>query len=288
MRLLVMDAYAPEGREALRSAGGSEAGPLYARMLRRLAPGARVDLAYPADPRPELPAGAELRAYDGVAWTGSSLTIHHEDDTRVRRQVEFARAVGEAGVPSFGSCWAAQLAVVAAGGRAGPSPRGREFGVSRRITLGAEGRSHPLFAGKPAVFDAFTSHEDEVTRLPRGATLLASNDWSRVQAVSVEQGPARFWALQYHPEYDLHEVASLCRLRRRELVGQGRFASLAEAEAWADDLDALHADPSREDLARRLELGPDLLDFDLRTREVRNWLASLGGGERSSSSRSRP
>ncbi|MDJ0847478.1 MAG: type 1 glutamine amidotransferase [Myxococcota bacterium] len=277
MRILVLDAYAPEGREALRSAGGTEAGLLYERMLKSLAPDAQVEVAYPADPKPALPGGSELLAYDGVAWTGSSLTIHHENDGRVRRQVAFARAVYDAGVPSFGSCWAAQLAVVAAGGRAAPSPKGREFGVSRRITLDASGRGHPLFAGKAGVFDAFTSHQDEVTRLPPGAALLASNAWSRVQAVSVQHGRARFWALQYHPEYDLHEVASLCRLRKQELVDQGSFRSLAAAEAWAEDLEALHADPSQEDLARHLELGRDLLDPDLRTCEVRNWLASLAG-----------
>jgi len=35
-RLLVLDAYAPEGRAAVRAAGGTEAGALYERMLRRL------------------------------------------------------------------------------------------------------------------------------------------------------------------------------------------------------------------------------------------------------------
>jgi GMP synthase (glutamine-hydrolysing) len=278
LRLLVLDAYAPEGREALRGVGGTEAGRLYARLLRRLAPDARVEVVYPADEGPVLPAGEELAAHDGVVWTGSSLTIH-ADDPRVRRQVDFARAVFAAGVPSFGSCWAAQLAAVAAGGRCAPSPKGREFGVSRRIALSAAGRAHPLFRGKPPVFDAFTSHEDEVVDLADGAVLLASNAWSRVQALAVTSWGGRFWALQYHPEYDLHEVASLGRLRADELVAQGSFADRAAAEAWVERLEALHADPSRLDLARALGLGPDLLDEELRSVEVRNWLASLGGAE---------
>ncbi len=69
MRILVLDAYAPEGREALRSAGGTEAGLLYERMLKSLAPDAQVEVAYPADPKPALPGGSELLAYYGVAWT---------------------------------------------------------------------------------------------------------------------------------------------------------------------------------------------------------------------------
>jgi len=274
LRLLVLDAYAPEGRAALRGAGGTEAGTLYARMLERLAPGAGVDVVYPADPDPPLP---EPGAYDGIAWTGSSLTIRDAADARVTRQIAFARKAYEAGVPSFGSCWAAQLSVVAAGGRCARSPRGREFGVSRKITLSREGRAHPLFGGKPEVFDALTSHEDEVVALAPGATLLASNAWSRVQAVDVDHRRGRFWAVQYHPEYDLHEVASLCRLRADELVAQGSFGDRAAADRAVEQMEALHADPSREDLAAALDVGPAVLDEDLRTREVRNWLASLEG-----------
>lgn len=275
LRLLVLDAYAPEGRAAVRGAGGTEAGRLYERMLRALAPDAVIDLAHPADPDPALPVGAGIGAYDGIAWTGSSLTIHAAGDARVERQLAFARAVYDAGVPSFGSCWAAQLSVAAAGGRCDANPKGREFGVARAIELTAAGRAHPVFRDKPARFDAWTSHADHVVELCDGGTLLASNAWSRVQAVAVERGRGRFWALQYHPEYDAHEVASLCRLRKAELVGQGTFADGAAADAYVEALEALHADPSRADLAAALGIGPDLLDFALRTVEVRNWLASL-------------
>jgi len=275
LRLLVLDAYAPDGRAALRSAGATEAGRLYEKLLRELAPDADIGITYPADPDPELPEGDDLAALDGVVWTGSSLTIHHEDDPRVARQLGFARAVYRAGVPAFGSCWAAQLAVVSAGGRCAPSPRGREFGVARRIELSAAGRAHPLYAEKPAIFDGFTSHEDEVVSLSNGAEPLASNAWSRIQAVSVAHDGGRFWAVQYHPEYDLHEVASLCRLRRDELVAQGSFQDTGAAERYADELESLHADPSDPERAAALGIGPDLLDPAIRTREVRNWLASL-------------
>ncbi len=276
LRLLVLDAYAPEGRAALRSAGATEAGLLYSRLLTELAPAAEVTIAYPADPDPALPDGDALRSFDGIAWTGSSLSIHHEDDPRVSRQVELARSAYRAGVPSFGSCWAAQLAVVAAGGRCAPSPRGREFGIARRIELSEAGRAHPLYQGKPTRFDGFTSHQDEVIALGPGAELLASNSWSRVQAVSVEHGAASFWAVQYHPEYDLHEVASLCRLRTDELVGQGTFCDAAAARRYAEELEVLHESPDDAERAASLGIDAALLDPSVRTREVSNWLASLG------------
>ena len=275
LRILVLDAYAPEGRAAVRGAGGTEAGRLYERMLKRIAPDAIVDVAYPADPDPKLPSGVAIRDYDGIAWTGSSLTIHVESDPRVARQLEFAREVYAQKVPSFGSCWAAQLSVAAAGGRCDVNPKGREFGVARRITLSEVGRAHPLFRDKPVQFDAWTSHADHVVALCDGAELLASNAWSRVQAVAVERAGGRFWALQYHPEYDAHEVASLCRLRKDELVAQGTFADDAAADDWIARLEALHADPADTALAASLGVDASLLDFAQRTIEVRNWLASL-------------
>jgi len=271
LRFLVCDAYPRERREDLVRVGGSLGGDLYRRLLLRLEPEAQVDVIHPADEGDALPPGRGLESYDGVTWTGSSLTIHHDADPRVRRQVELARAVYAAGVPSFGSCWAAQLAVVAAGGRCAASPKGREFGISRRIALTDEGRSHPMYAGKAPVFDAFTSHADEVTVMPDHSAVLASNDYSRVQAVSIE-ARGSFWAVQYHPEYDLHEVAALCLIRMDDLIRQGTFADRAEGDRYVEDLEALHADPSRDDLAELLGVTPALLDESQRAIEARNWI----------------
>jgi GMP synthase (glutamine-hydrolysing) len=282
MKLLVLDAYAPPGREALVSAGGTLAGELYAAQLCRSA--ARVsgnhspteiEIAYPADPDPKLPGGSELAAFDAAVWTGSSLSILDAGEPNVRRQLELARELTEAAVPCFGSCWAAQLAVVAAGGRCAANPRGREFGISRQVTLNAEGRAHPLFTGKPEVFDAFTSHADEVVSLPTAGTLLASNAFSRVQAIALDQPNTSFWAVQYHPEYDANEVAALCRLRAEELVAQGVFADRKRADQFAEHLDALHADPTLREIAAELGIGPAVLDERVRTREIENWLAQV-------------
>ncbi len=270
-RLLVVDGYTRAGRAELVAGGASEAGRLYARRLKELRPEARVTVGYPADPDWSA-SSAGLSGFDGIVWTGSSLTIYREEEA-VRRQLELAREAFRLGLPSFGSCWAAQLAVVAAGGSCARNVRGREFGVARKIALTAAGRVHPLFEGKGRIFDAFTSHQDEITTLPRGATWLASNAFTRVQAVEVRYGAGRFWALQYHPEYDLHEVARLTEVRTGVLVEEGRFAGRSDAKSWIEELEALHRRPERSDLRFRLALDADLLDPAQRMREVANWLA---------------
>jgi GMP synthase (glutamine-hydrolysing) len=59
------------------------------------------------------------------------------------------------------------------------------MGLARKIALSPEGRAHPMFEGKPSVFDAFTSHNDEITHMPVGGLALGGNDFTTVQAVAV-------------------------------------------------------------------------------------------------------
>jgi len=275
LHFLVIDGYRRDGRESLTAAGATTAGKLYERMLLDCHPDSTVDILHPADSGSALPHGASLAAYDGIAWTGSSLTVYDDNDPAVRPQIEFARAAFEAGVPSFGSCWAAQIAVVAAGGRCAANPRGREMGIARKIALTDDGRAHPLYIGKPRVFDAFISHEDEITHLPSGALCLAGNAFSSVQAVCVTHRRGTFWAVQYHPEYDLHELARLTYARRERLAGMGFFADVEAAEDYVNKLEALHQDPARRDIAWLLGIDEDVMNEDVRRVEVRNWIEHL-------------
>lgn len=274
VRFLVIDGYSREGREELKAGGASPAGDLYVAMLRKCLPGAGCDVIHPADPGAALPKGAALEQYAGIAWTGCSLTIY-EDDPRVGPQIELAKAAYRATVPSFGSCWAAQMAVVAAGGVVRANPRGREMGIARKIALTPEGRGHPLYFGKSSVFDAFISHVDEITHLPPGAVLLASNAFTRVQAVAVTHQGGVFWGLQYHPEYDLHELARLTFCRIDKLIKLGFFRDRAAAEAYVNLLETLHQDPGRKDIAWLLGIDEDVMNEDVRLAEVRNWIDRL-------------
>lgn len=272
-KFLVLDGYSKAGREDLRAGGAMTAGELYAGMLRKCTPGgeADVDIVYPADPAASLPKGAAIAQYDGIAWTGSSLTVF-EPGPAVTPQIGFARAAFEAKVPSFGSCWAAQIAVVAAGGACARNPKGREMFLARKIALTRDGRAHPLYRGKKAVFDGWISHDDEVTHLPPGAQILASNDFTHVQSVSVTYKGGVFWGLQYHPEYDVHEMARLCYCRREKLTELGFFKDVEAADAFVNDLEALYQDPARTDISWRLGIDDDVMNEDIRQVEVRNWI----------------
>lgn len=272
MRYLIVDGYPEAARQELQTAGASSGGQLFERMLRRRAPQAESLICYPSDD--ESPWTSErLAGFSGVLWTGCSLCVHQQGDPRVERQVALCQAAFEAGIPQFGSCWAVQVAAVAAGGRVAANPRGREMGLARKIALTPEGRAHPMYRGKPSVFEAFICHLDEVVEIPEGGTLLASNSFTHVQALEVRYLQGTFWGLQYHPEYTVGEMARLAHARRPALVREGFFPDLAAADHYVARLEALQSDPQRRDLRWELAIDDDVLDEDVRQCELINWLS---------------
>ena len=268
--VLVIDGNRAAIREQQVAAGGAPSGEGYVRTLEALT-AVRCDIVRPADGEVRFADAQGLAAYDGVAITGSALNVY-DGGAHIERQIELARATFAAGVPFFGSCWGMQVAVSAAGGRVRPNPRGREFGFARRIELSAAGRAHPMFEGKPQVFEAITVHRDDITALPEGARVLASNDMG-VQALELRHGRGIFWGVQYHPEYSFNEIAATALRYGTTLVAEGLFESRVELEAFAAELRVLMRDPHDRRLTWRHGLGPALQDEAVKLAELRNWLA---------------
>lgn len=268
-RLLVMEGNTAEARAKQVEAGGMALSDGYADLLRRLAPGAVVDICYPADPGANLPIGG-LEGYDGVAITGSALNVY-DGGPAIERQIELTRAVLAAKTPLFGSCWGLQLITVAAGGVVRPNPKGREIGIGRRIALTAAGRGHAMFAGKAATFDAITVHLDEVETLAPGTTVLATNAVSGVQAAELRLGGAVAWGVQYHPEFSLHDIAVVIRRYGSRLLSEGFFADSAARDAYTADLESLGRGGDKT-IAWRYGIDDTVLSEGVRTAEIANWI----------------
>jgi GMP synthase (glutamine-hydrolysing) len=267
--ILVIDGNRAATRVQQVAAGGHSSGEGYVEVLQSLGAG-RCDIVRPADGEVRFASGTGVADYDGVAITGSALNVY-DGGAHIERQIELTRAVFEAGVPLFGSCWGMQVAVCAAGGSVRPNPRGREFGFARRIELAAAGREHPMFRGKPPVFEAITVHRDEVAALPGGTLELASNDMG-LQAIELRHARGTCWAVQYHPEYTFAEIAATARRYGTVLIEEQLFTDRAELEAFAAELLALMQEPANARLTWKHGLGAALQEDALRLAELRNWL----------------
>jgi GMP synthase (glutamine-hydrolysing) len=236
-RLLVVEGNSPQTMADHVAAGGIPASKGYSDLLRELLPGTVVDICYPGDPAALLPEGASLEGYDGIAITGSSLHVY-KAGPEVMRQ----------------------------------NPKGREIGFGRGIRLTEAGRKHPMYVGKLDVFNAPTVHLDEIEALAPGTTVLATNAVSDVQSAEIRTNGSIAWAVQYHPEYPLREIAAIVRRIGARLIEEGFFADVPDIETFAQDLDTLDRDPGCKRLAWRHGISKNVLDKKLRVGEVANWI----------------
>lgn len=271
LRFLVIEGNTRADREKHRSVFGLTPSDSYADVVRGISPGAICDVAYPADEGANVPDSGGLAGYDAVFLTGSALNIY-DATPPIMRQVELMRAVYASQTPCFGSCWGIQVAAVAAGGDVRANPNGREIGFARNIAPTQEGRVHPMLAGRPTAFDAPAVHLDAITIPPAAATVLAANALTQVQAAEIVHEGGCFWGVQYHPEFNLRELAVILGRMADKLVDEGFCASRDDALAYVGDLEKLHADPARTDLAWRYGLDAQVLDPALRLTEIRNFV----------------
>lgn len=270
-KFLVVGSETAEQRDARRRTAGASSAEVYAQTLRTLFPDCACDEISCVEDAP-TPDIEGLKAFDAVFFAGSPIQMH-DDTPETRAAAEFMRTVFDAGVPAFGSCAGLQIAVVAAGGAVKPRRSGMEAAFVRGIVATDAGRGHPLLRGRPVSWDALAMHMSEVDSLPDGAVVLASTKHTPVQAIEIRHGDGVFWGVQYHPEVALNDIAASLRSQTGELIEQGLVADRTAAETFADNVEALGADPSRQDLAWQLGVDEEVVDTSHRTVELRNFVA---------------
>ena len=100
-------------------------------------------------------------------------------------------------------------------------------------------------------------------------------------AIEIRYGRGLFWGTQYHPETDLDELAAMLRLCDAAIVEAGLAEDPRVVSAYADEIAALQGDDrgAARRLAWRHGVGPEVLEADLRRREIGNFLTRLSTGE---------
>ena len=97
---------------------------------------------------------------------------------------------------------------------------------------------------------------DEVSELPKGATLLASDKINKIMGVYFKSGNSEVWGLQYHPDYEYWQMINLASARKDRILENNHFNNETE---FQNHLDFIKNEDKK-------------LDFENRTCEVRNWL----------------
>ena len=111
--------------------------------------------------------------------------------------LETMRQLYEISKPTFASCWGFQAMARAMGGEVVTDRSRAEVGT-HWLELTPEGKNDPVFSPLGDRFQVQIGHEDIVTRLPEGATLLASSADIENEAFRFENRP--IYCTQFHPE----------------------------------------------------------------------------------------
>lgn len=235
---------------------------LFTRLVKLIQPKALVSSVFPADGTNGLPTIEQLKQFDGVLWTGSSLSVLDKIPD-VQRQLQFAEDIFYSGIPLYGSCWGLQIATKAAGGTIVKSKNGLELGTSEPIELTKQGKKSELFSGRNDSFQALCIHYDEVGKLPNNTKVLAKNTHSKVQAMTFTHKNSEFFGVQYHPEFTPDNMVKIVSFLKKKLIESGYFQNQLIATNFIEKLKNKSALPN------------EVVNYQLHYQEISNWVNSL-------------
>ena len=153
---------------------------------------------------------ASVHDCDGWLITGSRHGAY-EDHPFIRPLEAFIRAAMAESVPLVGICFGHQIIAQAMGGK-----------VERHAGGWAVGPTSYDFDGRPVRMNAW--HRDQVTAVPEGATVCASNDFCANAALVYGD---RAFTVQAHPEFRDEFIEGLLRTRAPGLVPPDVIAAAA-------------------------------------------------------------
>lgn len=273
-KVCIINGYPEPNRKVLDDAGVKSNEKLYSDSLARNYPGIKTEYLYIADLFVD-PYALDLKSYNAFIWTGSNLTIFHTHEKNVSRQIKFCEDLFELGTPQYGSCWSIQIAAMAAGGMVEKNPAGREWCIARDIELTDAGKRHPFYKGKPHCFDGFMMHLDHVTKLPENAVVLSTNKHTKIQGMEVKHKNGIFWAQQYHPEYNLKDMARLIFARSDAIVKEGHVPNKEYLLGMIKDLEEIAKNPDNMQLRDKWRVKDDIIDVKILECEIRNFFENL-------------
>ncbi len=164
-------------------------------------------------PDPDAPVdgfifpGSTASVYDGSPWIGATLA--------------FIRTLFRKKKKILGVCFGHQLIAQALGGSVAKSPKGWGIGVQAVSIHRAAAWMDPLVN----TAHLMVSYQDQVQKLPPGATLLAGNAHCDVFMFSIQD---QVWGIQGHPEFTRPFARALYQSREKSL-GKAAVAHAVES-----------------------------------------------------------
>jgi GMP synthase-like glutamine amidotransferase len=178
----------------------------------------------------ELPA--DPGAFDGYVCTGSRHSAY-DDLPWIHDLSQLIGEVARAGVPFVGICFGHQMLAHALGGEVRQAEGGWGVGPHDTVVEHVETWMAPELARPRLQY----MHQDQVVRVPAGATVLAVADHC---PVAMLRAGDRMLGIQAHPEFPAAYVEALISARAGR-IGADRVDAARKALATATDDDVVAA-----------------------------------------------
>ncbi len=158
-------------------------------------------------PQGDIPL--EPKYFDRIIVSGSK-TSALEDAPWIEKLHDFIRRAVQENRPFLGVCYGHQSLIRSLGGKefVGRSQE-PEFGWTEIEVV----QPSPLFQGVSKKFHTYSSHFEEVQKLPAGMKKLAQSKSCEIQACQLEDRP--IFGIQFHPEKSLEGAEKALQVRKK-------------------------------------------------------------------------
>jgi GMP synthase (glutamine-hydrolysing) len=249
LNILIVEGNNKEDSEFFIKAAGASAADNLKNLILKLEPTTNTDIINPGNDDETSNALKNMSEYNGIV-----------DMTDViKKHIKFASDCFEHKNKILAICWGLQICSTAAGGKANPGKNGAHIGIASDVKINNNGLKHFIYKDKKSIFTSPAFNFDEVSEIPKDATLLSSDKVNNVMGVIFNRGNSEIIGLQYHPDYEYTQMLNLIAGRKERLFKNKHFSN-------------------EEDYQKHIayiKSENELLNFNDRTCEVRNWLNYL-------------
>ena len=255
LNILIVEGNIREDSEFFIKAAGASSADNLKNLLLKLEPSTSTVIINPAHDDETESALKNMSKYDGIVFTGGAMRINDTTDV-IKKHINFASNCFNNKKKILAICWGLQVCSTAAGGKVNPGKNGAHIGIASDVIINNEGQKHFIYKNKKNIFTTPAFNFDEVSELPKHAILLSSDKVNNVMSVIFNAGNSEIIGLQYHPDYEYFQMLNLIAGRKERLFKNKNFLNEEEYQSHI----------------KYIKSQNELLDFNDRTCEVRNWL----------------
>jgi GMP synthase (glutamine-hydrolysing) len=255
LNLLIVEGNIKKDTELFTEAAGLSVSENLKKLILELEPASLIKIIHPGNETEVNYTSSNLKDFNGVIFTGGAMRINDHTE-EIIKHITFAKKCFKAHKKILAICWGLQVCTVAAGGKVSKGKNGAHIGIASNIEINDKGKKHPIYRNKKNFFNTPAFNFDEVSNIPKDATILSSDKINNVMGLHFYIESSEIWGVQYHPDYFYKQTIALTKIRKEKLVNNNYFLS---NEDFEKNISYIENEEKK-------------LKFDDRCCEVKNWL----------------